>query len=176
MKNLLATILGLGLMGASLAAAQTMGSNFLSVQHPDWPPLPAPPDKSIEVFELEPGVYVMDDSQWKYPKVPAFTNAPPQFKDPVGDFRFNTNLLARRPQDLEFLKRSSRAMSPTNGLPRAAQLMIQRRQKAMFAEFDRVARWGREHPAEAAKLPVLDENTGKPLAAESLNHTNSLSR
>lgn len=151
------------------AMAQT---NYLSVQHPEWPPLPGPPSPSIELLHWEPGVVIMDDTNWKYPKVPAFTNSLPKWKDPAGSFNFATNMLARRPQDLQFFKQAMSGMNSTNGESKSAILMIQRRQAAMFAELERVAAWGRANPDEAKKLIVLDGD-GKPLAESIINRTNS---
>jgi len=82
------------------ATAQTIvtnynpGANYLSAAHPDWPPLPAPPDAGIEVFQLGEALFLMDDRNWKYPDPPPPPTNPPAVAKPP--LLIDTNgLLAR---------------------------------------------------------------------------------
>ena len=122
-------------------ATNADGFCYLSTQHPEWPPMPAAPDSSLELLRVGVGTYLVDDTHWKYPAPPpAATNrtARLQAKDDAG-FTLNTNFIAANPQLVEGFKRGVIAFYPTNGLSKGEIALIQRRVLHCLAEIDLIA-------------------------------------
>lgn len=137
------------LLAAVVAGAQQISrvvcTNYLSVQHPEWPPLPAPPDEKMEVYMLAPGMAIMDDFDFKYPQMPEFTTIPPTRIDPASNFRFNTNFLQTHP---EWMDTTKAMLKPTTNetTSRFSQLLAYRRYSRICAEIDRVVASARTNP------------------------------
>ncbi len=117
------------------------GFCFLSLQHPEWPPMPTSPDPKLEVVRVGVGTYLVDDANWVYPKPPAVaTNVAAQKRVQLdADFELATNHIAANPALTEHYKRMTFLLFPTNNLSKGEAALVNRRLLRTLAEIDRIA-------------------------------------
>lgn len=124
-------------------ATNADGFCFLSIQHPEWPPMPTSPDPKLEVFRIGVGTYLVDDATWKYPvPPPAATNVSAQRiqADPLMGVDLNTNFFREHPSQAEIIKGFNLRDSPTNTSSKWVNALNARRAKAICEAIDSIVR------------------------------------
>lgn len=124
----------------------TRGTNatgfcFLSIQHPEWPPMPTTPDPTLELFRVGVGTYLVDDTTWKYPTPPPVaTNeaARKVLANPMGA-RLNTNYIIAHPEQRDIIKWGGGVDAfPTNTADRKLNAINARRARAICDAVDSI--------------------------------------
>ena len=119
----------------------TDGFCFLSVQHPEWPPMPTPPDTKLEIVRIGVGTYLVDDSTWNYPTPPApATNSVAQrvLADPLMGVTLNTNFFRENPSQASVIKGFNLRDCPTNTPNKWQNSLNARRVRAVCDAIDSI--------------------------------------